>query len=62
MIKYREITKARKALSLTQQELADKVHITQSAVNKIEHGHIEPSIKTLKRIAKVLGLDYKELL
>ena len=52
----------RKEKELTQGELADKVGIGQSFISKIEKGHLEPSLQTLGRIAKVLGVDAKSLL
>jgi DNA-binding XRE family transcriptional regulator len=52
----------RKENGLTQGELADKVGIGQSFISKIEKGHLEPSLATLGRLAKVLGTDIKSLL
>lgn len=52
----------RKQKGLTQGELADKVNIGQSFISKIEKGHLEPSLSTLGRIAKVLDTDIKSLL
>ena len=52
----------RKEKNLTQEELADKVGIGQTFISKIERGHFEPSIPTLRRIAKVLGVSPAELL
>ena len=52
----------RKEKGLTQGKLADKVGITQSAINKFERGFAEPSLATLGRLAKVLGTDIKSLL
>ena len=52
----------RKEKELTQGELANKVGIGQSFISKIEKGHLEPSLQTLGRIAKVLGTDAKSLL
>ncbi len=52
----------RKEKGLTQGELANKVNIGQSFISKIEKGHLEPSLSTLGRIAKVLDTDIKSLL
>ena len=52
----------RKEKKLSQEELADKVGIGQSFISKIEKGHLEPSLSTLGRIAKVLDTDIKSLL
>jgi predicted transcriptional regulator len=61
-IKFKEIKRKRKELKLSQEDLATKATINRSYVAKIEAGVFEPSIATLKRIAKALELDYKELL
>lgn len=59
----KNIEKRRLALGMTQKDLADKVgYIGRSYVCKIEKGVLEPSIKTLKVIAKILNVDYMELL
>lgn len=61
IVNYKMIGALRKLKGLTQAELADKVNIGQSFISKIEKGHLEPSIQTLGRIAKVLDVDIKEL-
>ena len=62
MIDTKLLRKLRKDLGLTQNELALKVGVGQSYINKIERGFTDPSLPTLKRMGKVLGIDYKELL
>lgn len=52
----------RKEKGLTQGELANKIGIGQSFISKIEKGHLEPSLATLGRMARVLGTDVKALL
>ena len=42
---------------LTQQQLADQVGITDSSISKIERGIINPSFKTLQKIADALQTD-----
>jgi transcriptional regulator with XRE-family HTH domain len=61
-IKHTLIRKLRKEQKMSQEVLADKAKIGRSYVAKIELGIYEPSLATLKRIAKALGIDYKELL
>ena len=62
MIDTKLMRKLRKEKGLTQGELAEKVGVGQSAISKFEKGFDEPSIATLCRIGKVLGVDYKALL
>ena len=48
----------RRALGLTQAELADRLGVTQGAVSQLEHGLAgegDPQVSTLVRYAKALG-------
>ena len=51
------ISKARNEKKITQEELAEITKIHQAEISKIERGIGNPSIKTLERIAKGLGLN-----
>lgn len=51
------ISKARNEKNITQKELAEITKIHQAEISKIERGIGNPSIKTLERIAKGLGLN-----
>lgn len=51
------IKEKRMDLRMSQQQLAEKIGIDQSDLSKIEKGNANPSIKTLKKIAK--GLNCK---
>jgi transcriptional regulator with XRE-family HTH domain len=46
---------------LTQVELAKKSKVCQGAISAIERGRIEPSIKTLRAIAKALGVSMVDM-
>lgn len=52
----------RKELGLTQQELADRLQITNKAVSKWENGDGMPDINLLSPLAAELGLSVDELL
>ena len=52
----------RKALDYSQDYLAQKVHISRVFVQSIEVGRRNPSMKTLKKIARVLGVQLQDLL
>ena len=46
----------REALSLTQVELASRLHVSQNRVSRIEHGDIERAqVVTLRRYVEALG-------
>jgi len=52
-------------LDITQNQLAEKLGISQSDICKIESGDIQPDIATLKKIADALGkrliVDFDEV-
>jgi ribosome-binding protein aMBF1 (putative translation factor) len=50
-----EITKARAAKPMTQDELAEAITTKQQTVSRIERGAQNVTIETLDRIAKALG-------
>jgi transcriptional regulator with XRE-family HTH domain len=52
------LIEARLRAGLTQGELAERMRTTQSAVARIEGGHI-PTIRTLEKIAKATGSRLK---
>jgi transcriptional regulator with XRE-family HTH domain len=52
----RIIRKARLACDLTQGQIATAAGMAQSIVSAIERGARNPTIRTLKRLAKALGL------
>lgn len=58
----RLICDKRKELGLTQQELADKLQITNKAVSKWENGDGMPDVNLLSPLAVELGLTVDELL
>ncbi len=55
----RALIKLRLDLNLTQQELARKAGVPQSVIARLESGKHLPSLRSLERIAKRLGLQVK---
>ena len=55
------IKQRRKALNLTQQQLADKVNLSLNFVGKIEVAFSKPSLDTLIDIATALEISVSEL-
>lgn len=51
------IREARKAKGVTQTELAEKLNISQAAVNRYEAGTQNLTIDTIQKIATALGSD-----
>lgn len=52
----KKLKKLRDELHLTQKEVADQAHITESAYRAYELGDCNPKLEILNRIAKVLGV------
>ena len=56
------ILERRRALGLTQEQVADALGVTTPAVNKWEKGSTCPDISLLAPLARLLGVDLNELL
>ena len=55
------IAENRKALDMTQKDLAERLHITDRAVSKWERGQCAPDISLLESLAETLGVSILEL-
>ena len=55
------IARARKAAGLTQKQLGDKLKLPQSQISRIERNPDHTTVKTLKRVARGLGVDIRAL-
>lgn len=55
----RAMIAARNEKDITQKELSEMTGIAQGDISKIENGNANPSINTLKRLAKALGKNLK---
>lgn len=51
-----------KGANMSQQELADKVHIHVTHLSKMENGHLRPSIDIVQRLMKVFAVSADQLL
>lgn len=56
-----KIREARLKAGLTQKGLAKKLNVTYQQVQKWETGERNPKIKSLRKIADALGVDWVEL-
>lgn len=57
-MKYGELIKERRTvLGLTQQDLADYTELSLRIIKSVESEKGNPSLKTLEKIARVLGLE-----
>ena len=56
------LKKLRKDKGLSQQELAEKMYVTNVTVSRWESGHRLPDVMMMSRLAEVLGVDVNVLL
>lgn len=56
-----KIAAARKARGLTQTQLARRLRLPQSQISRIERNPDRTTVRTLKRIARALRVDVREL-
>jgi XRE family transcriptional regulator, regulator of sulfur utilization len=57
-----KIKQRREAKGLSQEVLAKRARISREYVNRLEAGRYDPTIGTLQRLAKALGVPVTELL
>ncbi len=55
-----KLKKLRKEKKLTQREVADALHISQTSVSKYERGESEPDIEMLIRMSDYFGVTVDE--
>lgn len=55
------IADLRKEKGLTQEKLAELAHLNRTFVGYIEKGDRNPSVETITKIAKVLGVSLDEI-
>ena len=56
------ILKLRKEKNMTQQELADKIGVTDRAISKWENGRGMPDLSLMKPLCEELGITINELI
>lgn len=58
----KNVRKARKRLSLSQEELAEKIGISRNHMGRLERGEINVMLVLVERIAKKLKIKPSEIL
>jgi len=58
----RNIRKVRRAKTLTQEQLAEKIHTSWTWIAHIETGRETPNLKMLQKIARALGVKVVDLI
>lgn len=56
----KQMKESRKAMGLTQEQLAERAEVSQGMIAAIEIGKRKPSVKIAKRIASVLGFPWTD--
>lgn len=51
----------RRGAGLTQEELAERLRVAPETISRLERGVSVPSLKTVARIGKVLGVELRDL-
>ena len=55
----RQLAAQRRALRLTQKQLAERAGIDQAEISRIERGQANPTTATLGALARALGVDVR---
>ena len=53
-----QLTAARKAAGMTQEQLADAVHVARNTISSWERGRTQPDLETLRLLGQVLHFDF----
>ena len=58
----KRLQRARKETGLTQEQVADKANLSVPYIGYLETGLRKPSLKTLKKLAKIMGVKVSDLI
>lgn len=58
---YEKITALRKIKRFTQQDMAEKLNMSDNAYSKVEQGKTQISVERLKQIAKALDMEKQDI-
>lgn len=50
------IVRAREKLGLSRQQLANQLFVMENVLERIEHGHLVPDLKTAQKLERALGI------
>ena len=53
-----QLTAARKAAGMTQEELSESVHVARNTISNWEHGRTQPDLDTIRLLGQVLHTDF----
>lgn len=58
----KHISKFRKEKGMTQDQLAERLHVTRQAVSNWENGKTQPDVETLEQLSESLGVPVEMLI
>lgn len=58
----KQVRKLRQDRELSQEQLAAKANLTHATVSRIERGAHEGTMRTIRKLAKALGVSAEELI
>ena len=58
----KNISKFRKEQEMTQDQLAERLHVTRQAVSNWENGKAQPDVETLEQLAECFGVSVEMLI
>jgi putative transcriptional regulator len=61
MIDSRKIKELRESKGMTTRVFAREAGISTETLNAVEHGRRQPSVRTLGKLARVLGVEVRDL-
>jgi putative transcriptional regulator len=61
MIDSRKIKELRESKGMTTRAFAREAGISTETLNAVEHGRRQPSVRTLSKIARALGVEARDL-
>ncbi len=56
-----QLTAARKAAGMTQEQLSDTLHVARNTISNWERGEREPDVETIKLLSQVLHTDFSNV-
>jgi transcriptional regulator with XRE-family HTH domain len=62
VVRLTRLRKWRERKAFSQQELAERAHITRAALSRIESGAAEPHPRTIRKLAQALGVQPEDLM
>ena len=58
----KNISKFRKVQEMTQDQLAERLHVTRQAVSNWENGKTQPDVETLEQLAECFGVSVEMMI